>query len=79
MAVALDMVAPDKATRRFVHAIRQSGEPDRPVFVAVVLASPDAPELSVWRDRLRLLEDPFVSVEPVVARNQGLRSVTEGG
>lgn len=59
--------APDKATRRFVQALRQNGDPARPVFVSVLLPAADAPELSLWRDRMRLLEDPLVSVEPIVA------------
>ncbi|HTV19994.1 MAG TPA: DUF2868 domain-containing protein [Polyangiaceae bacterium] len=58
--------APDKATRRFVRAVRERGAADRPIFVAVLVESPDAAELGVWRDRLRLLEDPFVSVQALV-------------
>jgi hypothetical protein len=58
--------APDKATRRFVQALRQDGGAGRPVFVSVLLGAADAPELSLWRDRMRLLEDPLVSVEPFV-------------
>lgn len=59
--------APDKATRHFVQALRQNGDATRPVFVSVLLGAADAPELSLWRDRMRLLEDPLVSVEPYVA------------
>jgi uncharacterized protein DUF2868 len=59
--------APDKATRRFVQALRQNGPSDRPIFVSVLLEHADAPELALWRDRLRLLEDPYVSVRALVA------------
>ena len=59
--------APDKATRRFVQALRESGDAARPVFVSVLLGAADAPELALWRDRMRLLGDPLVSVEPIVA------------
>jgi Protein of unknown function (DUF2868) len=62
--------APDKATRRFVQALRQNGAADRPVFVCVLLANPDGPELTLWRDRLRLLEDPFVSVQACIASTE---------
>jgi hypothetical protein len=58
--------APDKATRRFIAALRRGNV--RPVFVGVLLDSEQAPALAVWRDRLRLLEDPLVSVEAVVER-----------
>ena len=58
--------APDKATRRFVEALRQDG--DRPVFVGVLLDAEDAPALAIWRDRLGLLEDPRVSVAAIVPR-----------
>lgn len=58
--------APDKATRAFVRSLRERGTRERPIFVAVLVAASDAPELTVWRDRLRLLEDPFVSVLPLV-------------
>lgn len=55
--------APDKATRRFVQALRTAA-PERPVFVGV-LGTPGQAEqqLELWRDRLRLLEDPGVVVE----------------
>jgi hypothetical protein len=70
--------APDKATRSFVQALRRSGDAERPIFVSVLLGTADAPELAVWRDRLRLLEDPFVSVEPCVrAANPGYVSTEE--
>jgi hypothetical protein len=59
--------APDKATRRFIAALRRGNV--RPVFVGVLLDSEHAPALAIWRDRLRLLEDPLVSVEAVVARS----------
>jgi Protein of unknown function (DUF2868) len=62
--------APDKATRRFVQALRARGAAERPVFVVVLVPRADAPELGVWRDRMQLLEDPFVSVQPLVAARQ---------
>lgn len=68
--------APDKATRRFVQDLRQSGAPERPVLIAVLSSDPDGPELAVWRDRLRLLEDPWVSVEAAAASSD--RAEQEG-
>lgn len=59
--------APDKATRRFIAALRRGNA--RPVFVGVLLESEHAQALGIWRDRLRLLEDPLVSVEAVVGRS----------
>jgi hypothetical protein len=56
--------APDKATRRFVQALRERRE--RPVFVGVLLEAEGAPALGIWRDRLGLLEDPGLSVEAIV-------------
>jgi hypothetical protein len=56
--------APDKATRRFVQALR--GQRERPVFVGVLLEAEGAPALGIWRDRLGLLEDPGLSVEAIV-------------
>jgi hypothetical protein len=69
--------APDKATRRFVQALRQKGAPDRPIFVCVLLPDENAPELSLWRDRLRLLQDPFVSVQPHVPSRDPARPSPE--
>jgi Protein of unknown function (DUF2868) len=69
--------APDKATRRFVQALRGRGPADRPVFVCVLLAAADAPELGVWRDRMRLLGDPFVGVEPFVPGQDPARQSSE--
>ena len=66
--------APDKATRRFVQALRAHGAADRPIFVVVLVPRADAPELGVWRDRMRLLEDPFVSVQPLVAAREPARA-----
>jgi hypothetical protein len=66
--------APDKATRRFVQALRGHGAPDRPIFVVVLVPRTDAPELGVWRDRMRLLEDPFVSVQPLVPAREPARA-----
>lgn len=55
--------APDKATRRFVEALRRS---ERAVFVGVLLKEDDTQALGLWRDRLGLLADPGVSVEAIV-------------
>jgi hypothetical protein len=66
LLIAEGWEAPDKATRRFVQALRKKGARNRPVFVGVLLEAEDAPQLSLWRERLRLLEDPFVSVQPHV-------------
>jgi hypothetical protein len=78
--------APDKATRRFVEALRRHGASDRPVFVGVLLPDGDAGEadarsldpLALWRDRLRLLRDPFVSVEAVALSAGRSRTSSEG-
>jgi uncharacterized protein DUF2868 len=56
--------APDKATRRFIEALR--AQRDRPVFVGVLLDAEDAPALAIWRDRLGLLADPGLSVAAIV-------------
>lgn len=58
--------APDKATRRFVESLRRTGAPERAVFVAVLLRAADGGELSLWKDRMRLLMDPGVSVEACI-------------
>jgi hypothetical protein len=55
--------APDKATRRFIEGLRKVR--DWPVFVGVLLEAEAAPELAIWRDRLGLLQDPGVSVQPI--------------
>jgi hypothetical protein len=78
--------APDKATRRFVEALRRNGAADRPVFVCVLLAQADAAEtgaghldaLALWRDRLRLLQDPLISVE-AIALSAGRRRMSSEG
>jgi hypothetical protein len=78
--------APDKATRRFVQTLRRHGAADRPVFVCVLLPGATAPAnragssdpLVLWRDRLRLLQDPFVSVDAVVLSDDRSRSRPEG-
>jgi hypothetical protein len=70
--------APDKATRGFLQALRKHGAPDRPVFVGVLVANADAPELALWRDRLRLLQDPFISVQPIVVSTERSRASSEG-
>ena len=67
--------APDKATRRFIEELRQVR--DRPVFIGVLLDAEGSPALAIWRDRLGLLQDPGVSVEPIVARTPAL--AREGG
>jgi len=69
--------APDKATRRFVQELRQNGAPDRPVFVCVLSAAADGSELALWRDRLRLLQDPFVSVQSSVVPSDLARRSSE--
>ena len=57
--------APDKATRRFIRGIRQSGTPERPIYVIVAsgMQAVNSEALHTWRDRLALLEDPFLSVQ----------------
>ena len=65
--------APDQATRRFIAALRRGNV--RPVFVGVLLESEHTQALTIWRDRLRLLEDPLVSVEAVVGRSPAAQVV----
>jgi len=55
--------APDKATRRFIEALRRG---DRPVFVGLLLETEDAPALGIWRGLLGLLADPRVSIEVIL-------------
>jgi hypothetical protein len=70
--------APDKATRGFVQALRKNGAPERPVFVGVLVADADGPELGLWRDRLRLLQDPLISVMPIVVSTERAHASSEG-
>ena len=63
--------APDKATRRFVQALRARGSAERPIFVAVLAEAAESAELTVWRDRMALLEDPFLSVQAVLNSRTG--------
>lgn len=59
--------APDKATRRFIEALRRG---DRTVWVGVLLEADDSPALGIWRDRLGLLADPGVSIEAIVPKRR---------
>lgn len=64
--------APDKGVRRFLTGLRASVGRTRPIFVALVgegddamLAPPEPSDVAVWKDRLTLLEDPYLGVQPV--------------
>jgi hypothetical protein len=69
--------APDKATRHFVQAVRRQGAPERPIFVAVLVAGANAPELAIWRDRMGLLQDPFVGVQDTIVSPRRPRASAE--
>ena len=66
--------APDKSVRTFLAALREASPAGAKRFVALVeraraeawRASPAA-DVKIWRDRLSLLEDPYLSVEPLEA------------
>jgi hypothetical protein len=63
--------APDKATRRFLAAVREAAGPTTPVIVALgrgtsdgwVAAAPD--EVRTWRNTLAANRDPYLGVEDV--------------
>lgn len=63
--------APDKATRRFLAAVREAAGPTTPVVVALgrgtqdgwVSAAPD--EVRTWRNTLAANRDPYLGVEDV--------------
>ncbi len=72
VVVAEAWEAPDKGIRRFLHGLRVAVGPERPIYVALVgegapdaLAAPDDEDVVVWRDRLTLLEDPYLGVQPL--------------
>jgi hypothetical protein len=66
--------APDKSIRAFLSALREASPARAKRFVALVeqakaedwRASPAA-DVKIWRDRLSLLEDPYLSIEPLEA------------
>ena len=66
--------APDKSIRAFLAALREASPARAKRFVALVeqakaddwRASPAA-DVKIWRDRLSLLEDPYLSIEPLEA------------
>lgn len=66
--------APDKSIRRFLGDLRQATGPRRKLTVALVEeAGPSdwrpasSHDVEIWRDRLTLLEDPYLGVEPLEA------------
>ena len=66
--------APDKGLRRYLRALRTAAGPERPIYVALVgegttesLAAPATDDVALWRDRLTLLEDPYLGVMPLEA------------
>jgi hypothetical protein len=70
VVVAEAFEPPDRATRRFLGALRRGLGPRRLVLVLLVGAAggPAAPrdeDVRVWRDGLAALEDPYLGVEPL--------------
>lgn len=67
--------APDKSVRVFLADLRAALGPRRPVLVLLVDEAGDGPgwaparsaDVAVWRDRLALLEDNYLGVEPLEA------------
>ena len=66
--------APDKGLRRYLTALRSAVGADRPIYVALVgeagqsgFEAADPEDIAIWRDRLALLEDPYLGVEPLEA------------
>jgi len=58
---------PDKSIRRFLRFIREAAGKQRPITVALVgrgqqgrFTVPDGSDMALWRDRLTLLEDPYI-------------------
>jgi hypothetical protein len=71
VVVAEAFEPPDRAARRFLAALRAALGPRRLVVVLLVGAAAGAPrpprdaDVSVWRDSLAALEDPFLAIEPL--------------
>ncbi len=70
VVVAEGWEAPDKGIRRYLQAMRNAVGPRRPIYVALVgdsdthtFRGPDPDDVEIWRDRLTLLEDPYLGVE----------------
>lgn len=71
--------APDKATRRFLQSVRESGGATRPVFVGVRCSDGQSGhEMHLWRDRLGLLQDPYLAVERLVEAGNRIDGPTNG-
>ena len=63
--------APDKGIRRYLKGLRTAVGVDRPIYVTLVgegtpsaMAAPESDDVALWRDRLTLLEDPYLGVQP---------------
>jgi hypothetical protein len=67
VVVAEAWESPDKATVRFLRALRAALGPRRHLLVLLLeTARPgEIPSVKVWRERLAALEDPFLAVEPL--------------
>ncbi|MEL7367436.1 MAG: DUF2868 domain-containing protein [Myxococcota bacterium] len=72
VVVAEAFEAPDKGIRRYLRGLRQAVGIDRPIYVALVgegtadlLAPPVADDVALWKDRMTLLEDPYLGVQAV--------------
>ncbi len=62
--------APDKGLQRYLRGLRAAVGGDRPIYVALVgegpndgLAPAETTDIELWRNRLTLLEDPYLGVE----------------
>lgn len=74
VVVAESWEPPDKGLRRWLGALRARMSAERPIWVVLFggrsggALEPASPEdLAVWRDRLELVEDPYLGVESVEA------------
>ena len=70
VVVAEAWEAPDKGLQRYLRGLRSSVEADRPIYVALVGEGPAqsvtaalSTDIELWRNRLTLLEDPYLGVE----------------
>lgn len=67
--------APDKSVRAFLQTLREAVGPRRTVLVSLVEGASGDPspasmeDVNIWRDRLRLLDDPYLAVEPLEVRS----------
>jgi len=67
--------APDKSVRTFLRNLRSAVGPGQTILVSLIQGASGAPapasqdDVQIWRDRLRLLDDPYLAVEPLEVRS----------